>query len=103
VASVNFEWDPRKDEINRTRHGVSFDEAQRAFADPQRVIAKDVKHSKVEEERFFCFGQTANGILTVRFTYRVSKIRIFGAGYWREGKHVYEKQNKIPKGTETGR
>ena len=100
---MDFEWDPRKDEIDRTRHGVSFDEAQHAFADPQRVVAKDVKHSKVQEERFFCFGKIANGILTVRFIYRETKIRIFGAGYWREGKRVYEKQNKIPKGAETSR
>ena len=103
MASVDFEWDPRKDEINRARHGVSFVEAQYAFADPERVVAKDVKHSKGQEERFFCFGKTGHGVLTVRFTCRESKIRIFGAGYWREGKRVYERQSKIPKSTETSR
>ncbi|MDH5717583.1 MAG: hypothetical protein OEZ22_08075 [Spirochaetia bacterium] len=25
---------------------------------------------------------------------RKNKIRIFGAGYWREGKEIYEKNNK---------
>ena len=100
---MDFEWDPRKDEINQARHGVSFTEAQYAFADLQRIVAKDVKHSKLKEERFFCFGKTEQGILTVRFTYRESKIRIFGAGYWREGKLVYERQNKIPDGAKTSR
>ncbi len=36
-----------------------------------------------------------NDIITVRFTYRGKKIRIFGAGFWREGKKIYEKENKI--------
>jgi hypothetical protein len=34
-----------------------------------------------------------DGIITVRFTYRYGKIRIFGAGYWRKGKKEYEKKN----------
>lgn len=40
-----------------------------AFADPIRVIAEDLAHSKTEK-RFFCFGEDDGGILTVRFTYR---------------------------------
>ena len=31
--------------------------------------------------------------MTVRFTWRLQKIRIFGAGYWRKGKVIYEKAN----------
>jgi uncharacterized DUF497 family protein len=92
---VDFEWDALKDETNRSRHGVSFVEAQYAFLDPHRVISEDVRHTRTNEKRFFCFGKTAQRILTVRFTYRGDKIRIFGAGYWREGKREYEKQNKI--------
>lgn len=34
-------------------------------------------------------------VATVRFTVRNDKIRIFGAGYWRQGKKIYEKENKI--------
>ncbi len=33
--------------------------------------------------------------MTVRFTIRDNKIRIFGAGYWREGKKKYEEKNKL--------
>jgi len=89
-----FEWDPEKDAANQLKHRVSFSEAQYAFADPRRVIAKDLEHSQIEE-RFYCFGILKGGVLTVRFTYRNGVIRIFGAGYWRKGKAVYEQQNQI--------
>jgi uncharacterized DUF497 family protein len=60
------------------------------------VIAEDVSHS-ADEKRYYCFGEVGGGILTVRFTYRGGVIRIFGAGYWRKGKALYEKQNQIHK------
>jgi len=60
---------------------VSFREAKFAFADPRRVIAKDIEHSTATETRYYCFGRVDDGILTVRFTYREDLIRIFGAGY----------------------
>ena len=39
----------RKDRVNREKHGVSFQHAQYAFADPDRVIAADLSHSKNEK------------------------------------------------------
>ena len=74
------------------KHGVSFSQAQCAFADLKRVIAKDLSHSNYKE-RFFCFGEVSGGIMTVRFTYRNGVIRIIGAGYWRKGKTIYERKN----------
>jgi len=87
-----FEWDPRKDLENQQKHGVSFFEAQYAFADPRRVIAEDLSHGD-KEKRYYCFGRVGGGILTVRFTYRGGLIRIFGAGYWRKGRKTYEQEN----------
>jgi uncharacterized protein len=87
---VRFEWDEKKDNANKAKHGVSFYEAQRAFLDPNRVIAQDLEHSKTEM-RYYCFGKVDGIIMTVRFTYRNRIIRIFGAGYWREGRKIYEK------------
>jgi uncharacterized protein len=89
----SFDWDPIKDRINRGKHGVSFVLAQRAFFDSRRVIAEDLGHSDAEP-RYFCFGEVAGGIMTVRFTWREGRIRIFGAGYWRKGKRIYEQQNR---------
>jgi len=90
----DFEWDDNKDKSNQKKHGVSFALAQLAFLDNQRIILKDLEHSS-DEERFYCLGKVSEGILTVRFTYRSKKIRIFGAGYWRKGKKIYEKENNI--------
>lgn len=94
MTKARFEWDTRKDLENQEKHGVSFAEAQFAFSDPRRVIAEDQAHSSTEE-RHFCFGHVGEGILTVRFTYRDRVIRIFGAGYWRKGKQIYERENQI--------
>jgi len=90
----DFEWDSAKDLINQQKHSVSFAFAQLAFLDHQRIILEDLEHS-VDENRYYCLGKVTDGILTVRFTYRKSKIRIIGAGYWRKGKKIYERENKI--------
>lgn len=90
----DFEWDSAKDLMNHDKHGVSFYLAQLAFLDPHRVILEDLDHSD-SEKRFYCLGRIAGGIMTVRFTYRSNKIRIIGAGYWRKGKKIYERESKI--------
>lgn len=92
---TEFEWDTDKDLSNQKKHGVSFNIAQYAFADPHRVILEDVTHSTEIEKRYFCLGIVGEGILTVRFTYREKRIRIFGAGYWRKGRRIYDEQNQL--------
>ena len=94
MSKTRFEWNRTKDAENREKHGVAFSLAQYAFADPYRVIAEDLNHSE-GEKRYFCFGAVEGGILTVSFTYRGGVIRIFGAGYWRKGKAIYERENQI--------
>lgn len=94
MDDTSFEWSYEKDLLNRIRHGVSFTLAQLAFQDPARVIAEDTAHS-IDERRYFCFGYAGGGILTVRFTWRGGVIRIIGAGYWRRGKRIYEKENQL--------
>jgi uncharacterized DUF497 family protein len=91
AAEPGFEWDEAKDRLNRAKHRVSFALAQEAFFDPRRVIAEDLEHGGAER-RYFCFGRVGDGVMTVRFTYRRGRIRIFGAGYWRKGKRIYEQQ-----------
>ena len=85
----DFEWDS-----NKEKHGILFALAQLAFLDHNRIILEDLDHSATEK-RFYCLGKVSGGILTVRFTYRNNKIRIIGAGYWRKGKKIYERENKI--------
>jgi len=92
MKKTYFDWDERKDSNNQEKHGVSFALAQNAFLDVDRVIAHDFKHSQVEA-RYYCFGKVGHKIMTVRFTYRENVIRIIGAGYWRAGVKIYEKEN----------
>ena len=93
ASEPSFEWDPIKDRANRDKHGVSFALAQRAFLDPKLVIAEDLGHSGTER-RYYCFGRVGDAVMTVRFTWRERRIRIFGAGYWRKGRTIYEQQNR---------
>jgi len=92
MKKTKFEWDENKNLSNIKKHNISFQKAQYAFKDVNRVIAEDIDHSN-DEKRYFCFAKVDDNILTVRFTYRNNIIRIFGAGYWRKGKKTYEKNN----------
>lgn len=94
MNAPSFEWDENKNLENISKHGVSFSEAQRAFLDENRVIVEDLDHGK-NEERWFCFGMVPEGILTVRFTFRGNTIRIYGAGFWRKGRKIYEEENNL--------
>jgi len=92
--ATQFEWDDNKDIENQCKHGVSFATAQYAFSDSKRVIAEDSTHSE-DEKRYYCFGFVDGGIMTVRFTWRDGIIRIFGAGYWRKGRAIYDQENNL--------
>jgi uncharacterized DUF497 family protein len=88
MPRVTFEWDEEKNRANQEKHGVSFEQAQRAFLDPERRVMVDAAHSK-REPRLFCLGRVDDRVVTVRFTYRADRIRIIGAGYWRKGRKAY--------------
>ncbi len=90
---LEFDWDENKEIFNVLKHGVDFKTAIKTFYDPHRYIFADQKHGAIEK-RFICLGKVEDRILTVRFVYREDKIRIFGAGYWRNGKDIYEKEKK---------
>ena len=45
---MEFEWDPGKADINRAKHGISFDEAASAFLDPMALSGPDPDHSANE-------------------------------------------------------
>ena len=93
MKKVKFEWDESKNKQNQKKHGISFELAQYAFADPERIIAEDMSHSH-KEQRYYCFGKIGKEIVTVRFTYRGHIIRIIGAGYWRKGRKIYENKKQ---------
>ena len=60
----SFEWDERKNEINKAKHKVSFEEAQTVFYDDRALVIDDPEHSQ-EEERFIILGMSARANLLV--------------------------------------
>lgn len=76
--SVEFEWDENKNEINKVKHGISFETAVLVFQDEDRVEIFDRFHSSLEEERYLLIGKV-KGVLTVIFTERKEKVRIISA------------------------
>ena len=87
-----FESDKDKETLNIAQHGLDFYAAAAVFIDSRRILAVDEQHSQ-KERRFFCTGKIGRRIATVRFTKRGRRIRIIGAGYWRKGRRLYEKEN----------
>ena len=81
MPALRFEWDPRKNAANRRKHGVSFEEAETAFADDHALLLDDPDHSE-QEERFVLLGLSATlRVLVVCHCYRRSGdvIRIISA------------------------
>ena len=88
---MRFVWSLAKEKSNRELHGVSFEEAKLAFSDAHAVVIYDEKHSDKLELRWWLLGKVESRVLLVRYTHRSEGvIRIIGAGYWRQGKKIYE-------------
>jgi uncharacterized DUF497 family protein len=78
-VSLTFEWDPDKAAENLRRHGVSFEEASRAFGDPLSRTIHDPDHSE-NEDRFILLGESEPGrLLVVAHTDRGRRVRIISA------------------------
>ena len=71
---MTFEYDKNKSQSNKSKHGISFDEAQELWKDP---YAFEIPSSQSEdEERFLVIGQIAGKNWTAIITYRESNTRI---------------------------
>jgi uncharacterized DUF497 family protein len=80
MRDLRFEWDARKNEGNRRKHGVSFEEAITVFSDDRAILIADSEHSGVED-RFALLGLSADlRALVVCHCYRFDEvIRIISA------------------------
>ena len=66
----DFEWDVQKARANRSRHGVTFEEAATAFQDPNMLTVYDGRHG-LAEDRWATVGISAAGrILVVHHTFQ---------------------------------
>ena len=67
---LKFEWDPEKNEINKQKHGMSFEAARQVFYDDFAIMFDDPEHSD-EEDRFLVIGTIDSGkICIVSHCYR---------------------------------
>jgi hypothetical protein len=65
-----FDWDPRKAQSNRRKHGVSFEEAATVFLDPDGLDGEDLEHSEVEERRLRLAKSSFGRVLLIAYTIR---------------------------------
>ena len=89
--ALEFEWDPAKAAANRRKHGVEFEEAASAFADPLSLTIRDPDHS-TGEARYLLLGLSRTGrLLVVGHTERGQRIRLITARLaTRPERHTYE-------------
>jgi uncharacterized DUF497 family protein len=81
MSDITFEWDEKKDSLNKRKHGASFVEAQTVFADDNALLLHDPDHSR-DEDRFVLLGLSSNlRLLVISHTYRRNEgaIRIISA------------------------
>ena len=60
---MTFEWDEKKNAINKKKHGISFEMAVRVFLDEKRIEKLDFEHSTLEEERTNIIGRVSDMLL----------------------------------------
>jgi len=70
---MEFEFDPEKSNIDKSKHGIDFVEAQALWDDPD-IIEIPVKVS--DESRFLVIGKISEKHWSGVITYRTEKIRI---------------------------
>jgi len=85
---MEFEWDSRKSESNKRKHGIDFIEAQAIWNDPDRV---EIPARTVDEPRYLLIGKIGDRHWSAIVTYRNEKIRIISVRRSRrEELEIYE-------------
>jgi len=70
-----FEWDEAKNESNRAKHDIDFDDAIEIFH--SRILLR--RSDRNNEERWTALGDTGDRLIVVVFTRRAEVIRIISA------------------------
>lgn len=81
METLYFEWDEQKNEINKRKHGLSFETAKEVFFDELAILFDDPDHS-LFEDRFLIIGSIKSSqICIVSHCYRdhENRIRIISA------------------------
>jgi uncharacterized DUF497 family protein len=74
---MNYQWDLKRAETNRKKHGIRFSDAVSVFSDERMITIED---DDPDEQRFVAVGMDAFGrILVVVYSWRSEEIRIVSA------------------------
>jgi uncharacterized DUF497 family protein len=73
---MEFEFDKRKSQINKKKHGIDFIEAQALWNDPDRI---EIPAKTIDEARFLVISKISDKHWSAIITYRKEKIRIISA------------------------
>ena len=70
---MEFDFDPKKSESNKQKHGIDFYEAQELWDDPDFI---EIPVKAGDEPRFLVIGKISGKHWSGIITYRTEKIRI---------------------------
>ncbi|RJR24102.1 MAG: BrnT family toxin [Desulfobacteraceae bacterium] len=85
---MEFEFDPKKSDINKSKHGIDFYEAQALCDDPDLV---EIPLKTSDEPRFLVIGKISERYWSGIMTYRSNKTRIISVRRSRkEEVNIYE-------------
>ena len=70
---MEFEFDRRKSQINKKKHGIDFIEAQALWGDPDRI---EIPAKTIDEDRFLIIGKISDKLWSTIITYRNERVRI---------------------------
>ena len=70
---MEFEFDRRKSQTNKKKHGIDFVEAQALWDDPDRI---EIPAVTIDEPRFIVTGKISDTYWSAIITYRDEKVRI---------------------------
>ena len=89
---MDFEFDPAKSTLNRTKHGIDFHEARALWDDETRL---EIPARTSEEPRFMVIGRIAGTLWSAVITYREGSTRIISVRRSRrEEVRLYEDQGR---------
>jgi uncharacterized protein len=74
--SLEFEWDPKKAQVNEALHRIKFEEVLTVFRDPLAVIFDDEEHSEAEPREIIVGHSVKQRLVLVCFTVRATRIRL---------------------------
>ncbi|MBI5814917.1 MAG: BrnT family toxin [Nitrospinae bacterium] len=89
---MGFEWDENKNEKNRIKHGISFEDAALIF---DHAVAERPVDWSGPEKRIQAFGEVQGIVITVIYTWRGPFRRLISAR--KAGKNERENYFKIQK------